>query len=205
MKDYQTHKYIDQRTHADPIEVATKVAAKLSRSSRLFFLPPAPRELFEALGILHNPYAQSSAIERAGKMLASFRDMGVRERLLVLMILANGCRHDLRRNVHIEINDIAARTGLSAEEIGSILTSMTDCVFEVLVGDADTLVPISNGREVLQHEYVGLGWPESADSHRTAGMMVPYEMVGLIVQRYCEEHGMDVLEMLDFSQLAEST
>lgn len=200
-----THKYIDQRTNADPIAVATKISTRLKRSSRLFFLPPAPGELFRALEILHNPYAQSSAMERAGMMLASLRAMSAPERMLVLMILANGCPHDLRQNVHIELDVLADKTGLSAEEIGELLVGMDACVFEALVGDADVLSTISKSHDTQSHEFVGLSWSEPSDSRRTAGMTIPYEMVSLVVQKYCEEHGMNVLETLDFSQLAEAS
>ena len=130
--------------------------------------------------------------------------MNVEEREAVLKTLWFGCPADLPGNMHIELDLLRRLTGRSMARLKRVLGDLRSLGFTCRVRAA-------SGDDGHQHGQLGrsemleLAWADLSDDSDYPALLVAREMVVAGTDGYCEEHGWQFLERLDFSQLATVT
>ncbi len=194
--------YIDG-VRTPPCELADLARQKLGMPLQQDYMPPVLDRLFVRLEIADDEEAQRSARKTAWSFLSSLRKMTSNERNVILTVFRCGCPDALPENVHIDIDLMRRETGESVESIKEILGGVSSLGFTCSIRystDGDSCVE----GVVLGDSYmVDLTWVDrsvDADWYYPE-MLVAYEMVQGVTEYYCEQHGIEALERLDFSQL----
>ena len=200
----KTISYIDLR-ETSPDELVEITVAKIGTPARRNYLPPVPDRLFELLGIEDDPQAQEAAHSQAWSFLQSLRRMTADERNAVLSLFRFGCDVDLPENVHINADLLRRHTGRSIATLERLLGDVQSLGFTCSVRKATESDHCVNGTILGESYMFDLTWVDLRGVHDYPEMVVAHAMVEGATENYCEEHGGEFLDRLDFSQLATVT
>jgi TIR domain len=196
--------YVDLR-NTTPRQLADLAVVKLGRQVRHNYFPPVPDRLFERLGIQDVEEAREHAYSQAWGFFHALRRMTREEREVVLTLLRFGCPVDLPANIHINVDLLRRLTGKPVARLKRILGGIQSLGFACSVRDSTEEEAQLHG-ETLGNSYMfELNWIDLSDNSGYPALIVAYEMVLVATANYCEEHGKEFLERLDFSQLASAT
>lgn len=189
--------YIDLRK-TTPHELANLIAQKVGVRPRANYLPPVPDLLFDALDIA-NEKDKEVAYLQTQSLVGLLKRMSLEEREVVYMIFLHGCVAELPDNVHINI-DLLRR-----------LTRFTPTKLKRIMGGLQSLGLFSSIRDDGDEDFLGkceilvLEWHVMKTIIGGNVTDVAFEMIRGATNGLCEEHGLEALRALDFSQLASVT
>jgi hypothetical protein len=196
--------YIDLRT-TEPRELAKLAVSKLGEFERRNYFPPVPDRLFDRLGVGNDKEAEEHSRSQAWAFFQALRRMTQDEREVVLTLIQFGCPADLPDNIHISADLLRRYTGKSTTRLKRILGGIRSLGFECAVRESTKEEAVLHG-ELLGESYMfELDWRDFSDDSDYPALVVASEMVFAATENYCEEHGMNFLKRLDFSQLATAT
>jgi TIR domain len=165
------------------------------------YVPPVPDKLYREFKAKSAKFKRELSLA-AHSFQKSLARLDERERFLVLLILSFGCTHDIKRDVHIELDLLRRLSGVPRAEIEQLLSGISSVGFGVKFRAP------KKGAEVMAH----LTWhgrhPSSAIffvTNGTSETAVAWSAVWLVRQNYCEEHGLETLMKLNFSPLSKAT
>lgn len=169
------------------------------------YLPPVPDRLFELLGIEDDADAQEAAHSKAWSFLQALRRMTPDERNAVLCLFRFGCDVDLPENVHINADLLRRHTGKSVATLERLLGDVQSLGFTCSVRKATDRDHCVTGTILGESYMFDLTWVDLRGIQEYPEMMVAHAMVEGATENYCEDHGGEFLDRLDFSQLARAT
>ncbi len=194
--------YINLAT-VKPRKLAEIILKKIGGRERRDYLPPVPDKLFERLDISADAKAKDAAHGQAASFLNALRRMSEEERAVVLKLVWYGCPTDLPKNVHINLDFLRRLTGKTPARIKLLLGNLRSLGFTCRVRSE---THNHHRKQALgQSEMVELEWLDLTDESEYPALVAAYEMVNGATDGYCEVHGWQFLERLDFSQLASAT
>ena len=201
----ETIGYIDLND-TSPKQLADLITSKLGKQIRQNYLPPTLDRLFERLRIEHDQTTQSEVSSIAWLFLDSLRRMTAEERHAVISLIQCGCPAGLPDNIHINTDLLRRHTGMSVARLKRLLGGVRSLGFRCSVAE-DTEHEASIPGETLGDTYLFyLKWLDLSDRDGDfPELLVAHEMIAGATENYCEVHGAEFLDRLDFSQLASAT
>ncbi len=127
------------------------------------------------------------------------------ERNAVLSVFRFGCDVDLPENVHINADLLRRHTGKSIATLERLLGDIQSLGFTCSVRKATARDRCVKGTILGESYMFDLSWVDLQGLFHYPEMVVAHEMVMGATENYCEEHGGEFLDRLDFSQLASAT
>ncbi len=179
--------YVDLRGLTS-VRFSTLLLKKI-RSGVVAEVPSEPDRLFDRLGVV-DPDEKMIVLHRAQSFLAALRRMSIEERKVVTAVFSRGCPEELPDNVHQSLDLLRRILGVPAKRVLEVLSGLRSLGFAYEVRH-DT------GEDVLV-----LTWDDYHVDTGGEGTAVAYVMIELAAGDFCEEHGREVLDRLDFSRLA---
>ena len=208
--------YIDLST-ISPEQLAGSIVKKLGKEPRSNYLPPDLDRLYSRLNIADNEDAQSFAYSRASSFFRALCRMTPDERETATSLIQFACPAELPDELHIDADLLSRVTEQSVTRLRGILGDIQSlgfsCSFQEGSHDKEDLPGEHLGQRYMFH----LRWRDlSTHEEFTAeeinhfdemlpGLIVVTEMIAGATEGYCEEHGEQFLDKLDFSQLAKAT
>ena len=202
--------YIDLR-ETSPSKLGDIIALKLGKGARHDYLPPKLDRLFEWFDIEDDHEAQDHVSARAFSFFQALGRMTPDETNAVINLLRLGCSTEFPDNVHVNADLLRRLTGKSVaclkQLLGGVKSLGFECSFSKSVEDETRLSGATLG-DVYKFR---LNWfdlsvreESPALEEEFPALRVAREMINLATENYCpccQEHGTEVLERLDFSQL----
>lgn len=195
--------YIDLRT-LPPKDLVTLITEKVGSHERREYLPPVPDLLYEDLNISDDDEAKKAAHSQAWSFLKALTRMSSEERFVVLKFLWLGCDGDLPQNVHIDLDLLRRVTRKSPARLKRLLGGIYSLGFKCIARAYESYEDHQHG-DLGGSEMLELTWDDLSDDSGFPAIVVAQAMVDGATKGYCEEHGWQFLERLDFAQLASST
>jgi hypothetical protein len=191
--------YIDLASKS-PHALASLISEKVGwKNRRRNFLPPVPDLLFKALEA-EDVDEQSCIYDYAMNILFKLERMNEEERILLYWFFCHSCPGDLPENVHINIDFLRRLTGQSPSKIKRVVGRLESLgIFTTLRDDTETEGHIG------RHEMLVLEWHDMRVNSPENVTDIACEMIRGATHGYCEEHGLEAVKRLDFSQLATVT
>lgn len=190
--------FIDLRSRT-PADIANLVVEKLGPRQRASYFPPVPDRLFSALRLKSKKSMQRAAY-RARAFFETLLRMSPEERYIVFAFFLNCCPAELPDNVHISLDLLRRVTSRPAGQIRRLLGNLRSLGFNVNYRQE---AHDSNVKE----EMIVLEWHDMTTDLSVGGNSTgeANAMLTVATSEYCETHGRELLERLDFSQLASVT
>lgn len=179
--------YIDLRRRS-PIRFAELLFEKL-RSSLIADLPDEPDRLFDRLGVQDGDKRMLVA-HRAQRFLTALRRMSIQERRVVIAAFQHGCDAELPENVHQSVDLLRRIIGLTPARILRILAGLKSLGFSYATRTDDG------------DRFLVLNWDDYSAEHGGPSTDIAWHMIDLAASTYCEEHGREAMDRLDFSRLS---
>ncbi len=198
--------YIDLRTKS-PSDLGDLIAQKVGKDIRVSYLPPRLDRLYEHLELEDDPEVHAKVYLQAASFFDSLRRMEPDEKDAVFCVIRFGCHHDFPEDIHISADLLRRHTGKSVSALKRILGGLRSLGFSCTVRESTTR-GTGQDEEVLDAEdfFFHLNW---YDLHKRENPLPDLKVAGWMVlgatEHYCEEHGQEFLDRLDFSQLASAT
>jgi hypothetical protein len=178
---------------------AELIKAKVGGHHKKAYVPPVPDRLFDHLGLTTEP-AKEEAATTMHRFLERLTRMSTDERRVLFHLILEGCPAELPENLHVNIDLLRRTSGFPPSKIRRLLTGISSLGFSSRMR-ADDETPDRLGKEeMLVLEWHDMSFPGGGNKTDVMRAMVHGAM-----DNYCEEHGMEALERLDFSQLSTST
>lgn len=196
--------YVDLR-QTSPSGFCDLIVKKLGKDVRRNYLPPTLDRLFERLGIDDDYEIQPHVYSQAWSFFHVLKRMNYDERDAVISLIRFGCPADLPENIHIDADLLRRCTGKSLARLKRLLGDVRSLGFECSIRRS------TEDEACESHERLGdcylfyLNWFDLSDEGLFPALLVANEMILGATEDYCEEHGAEFLERLDFSQLASAT
>lgn len=190
--------YIDLRGR-DPTELAELIIAKVGRPVRHDYLPPIPDALFRSLGV-KTAEERDDVYATANEFLSCLKRMSEEERFLVLTFFMRSCPAELPENIHINIDLLQRVTGFVPSKIKRLLGGLRSLGFSVSLREDD-----ETQDRLGRLEKLVLQWHDMSIDGFGNATVIASAMIEGAMEGYCEEHAMEALKRLDFSQLARAT
>lgn len=192
--------------HTSPVQLSEQISKKVGKQARRNYLPPILDRLFQRLGIEDDPQAQARVTSHAWAFFEVLRRMTAQERSAVVNAIRFGCPMELPDVAHINADFLRRLTSESIPTLKRVLGNIRSLGFECSLVDRTTedehLPGVSLGEtHVFYVKWVNLS---NLDTE-WAPLLVAHEMIVCATEDYCEDHGTEFLERLDFSQLADAT
>ena len=205
-----TVSYINLR-ETSPSQLSELIAGKLGKDTRRYYLPPTLDRLYERLAIEDDYEAQIEVSSIAWSFFQVLHRMNEEERDAVFGLFRFGCHEDLPNDIHIDVDYLARCTGRSVASLERLLGAISSLGFECSIlkkaqhGSTMPGTPLGG-----YPHYFHLRWLDLRDRKGKTGegipeMVVANHMVSVATGDYCEEHGKEFLDRLDFSQLSVAT
>lgn len=195
--------YIDLK-QTSPSELVKLASQKLGTSIRKNYLPPVLDRLYERLEIQNIDEAKDVVESISWSFFEALRRMDDEERNVVLTFLRHGCPDDLPDNIHINSDLLRRLTGYSVTKLKQLLGGLRSLGFECILRKATEQEEIAHGESLGETYMFEMDWVNYGSADNPT-ILVAYEMVLGATEGYCEEHGNEFLDRLDFSQLASAT
>ncbi len=205
-----TVSYINLR-ETSPSQLSELIAGKLGKDVRRDYLPPTLDRLYERLGIADDYEAQNEVRSQAWSFFQVLRRMNEEERDAVVGLFRFGCPEDLPDDIHIDVDFLARCTGRSVASLERLLGAVSSLGLECSIREGDqhgsTMpgTPLGGYSHYFHLRWLDLRAWEGKTGKRIPEMVVASHMVSGATENYCEEHGKEFLDRLDFSQLASAT
>lgn len=194
----ETVGYIDVQKHSAS-SFAELVRLKVGGHYRNSYVPPVPDRLFARLS-LKDESAKEDAADSMQRFLETLKRMSGDERAILFHLVLEACPAELPDNLHINIDLLRRVSGFPPSKIRRLFSGVSSLGFTMRMR-ADDETPDRLGKdEMLVLEWHDLGFP--GGGNKTELMRA---MVRGAIENYCEEHGLEALKRLDFSQLSSST
>jgi hypothetical protein len=190
--------YIDLRG-CDPGEFAEMIRAKVGKYTRHDYLPPIPDALYRDLGA-NTEEEQGDVYAAANEFLNCLKRMSEEERSLVFDFFLHACPAELPDNVHINIDLLRRVAGFVPSKIKRLLAGLSSLGFTISLREDDETEDRIGRLEKLVLEWHDMSLEGYGDATNVANAMIIRATAG-----YCEEHAIEALNRLDFSQLADAT
>lgn len=189
-----------------PKELSDLIAEKLGKQTRVNYMPPNLDRLYENLDIIDDPDAKTEAFAHAHAFFQALRRMSSEERDAVISLIRFGCPADLPDNIHIHTDLLRRHTGKSVARLESLLGDVRSLGFRCSLRE-NTSHETDTPEVVLgDYDFFYLEWLDlTGEEEEIPALWVVREMIYTATEAYCEEHGAEFLERLDFSQLASAT
>jgi hypothetical protein len=195
--------YVDLRL-VRPDELVELINEKLGPRQRSDFFPPKPDRLLEALGVSGEDEC-ARAEHHARRFFGALQRMTVEERLVIATVFNAGCMAEMPDNVHVSLDLIRRIVGLPASQVTEILSGVGSLGFRFSLRDED---PADEHDLARDAPLVVLSWDNRSgieDLYDDEEMVVVDAMLTLVREDFCEEHGREAIERLDFRSLATAT
>ena len=198
--------YIDLN-ETSPSQLCDLISEKLGKQERNNYFPPTLDRLYQRLGIVGDDKAQAEAYFHALSFFQALRRMTDDEREAVIKLLRYGCPEGLPDNIHIDADLLRRHTRKSISNLKRLLGEVRSLGFECSLHE-DTKKHHSMPGETLGDAYLFyLTWYDlrvgnerlrSRNAGQIPEFLVAHEMIVCATEHYCEEHGIDFLNRLDF-------
>jgi hypothetical protein len=192
--------YVDLRANS-PSTLAEMIAQKLGPRPRVNFLPPKLDKLYVRLGARKK--ADKEIVDgQAHSFLEALRRMSDDERLVLMTVLLHGCPIELPGNTHVAIDLVRRCTGFPIGRIRRLLGGLRSLGIycQVREGGREEDGHLGSSPQIVLELHI-----LKAADYGGPATHVAYEMVHVVAESYCEEHGMPALLQADFSQLSSAT
>lgn len=197
--------YIDA-LQTSPSEIAELARQKIGKPIRQNYLPPVLDRLFERVGVEEDDKAQACVQSLAWSFFRTLLRMSFDERDAVLSLIRFGCPADLPFNIHINVDLLSRHTGKSVARLKRLLGNVRSLGFECSIRESKDEHSFVRGTVLGESYLYELNWLDLSDREEDIpALVVASEMVSGATEGYCDEHGTEFLERLDFSQLASAT
>lgn len=212
--DTQIEGLLDTVGHVDlneisPEELANLIHEKVGQPTRHQYLPPTLDRLFDRLSIVDDSDLQDIAYTHAHFFLKALGRMDDEERTAVVMAIRYGCPAELPDNVHIHSDLLRRLTGESEPKLARLLSRVRSLGFKCIHRQDDEHPVELLGVELRGSVFCCLSWTNLnsnvEEEDRLSALLVARTMIQVATENYCEEHGTEFLERLDFLQLASAT
>lgn len=189
-----------------PADLAVLVVKKLGNSLRRNYLPPVLDRLYASLDIDNDRKAMGATNRQAHHFLRALRRMTPEERNVVMALMRFGCPVELPSNIHINVDLLRRITGKSVPKLKRLLGGVKSLGFECSMRESEDEESNADGVVLGDSQYFELNWSSLTDDDDDySALMVACEMVAVATEDRCEECGTELLDRLDFSQLANAT
>ena len=195
----ETIGYVDLRTTNEE-KLVQMIEMKVGPRQTTNYFPPVPDRLFVALDA-DDEEEQDLISSHAHKLLSVLRRTTVEERFVVFQLLRNGCPAELPDNIHINIDLLRRYTDFTVQKLKRILGNLSSLGFLTSLRDDDE----TDAARIGKSKMLVLEWHDMSLDDGGNATEVACEMIIGATSGYCEEHGIQALERLDFSQLASAT
>ena len=187
-------------------DLADLALQKLGDPLRQDYLPPVLDRLYKRLGIEDDHEAQVTAQSQAESFFKVLRRMTPDERNVVFSMIRFGCPADLPQNVHIDVDFLRRLSGKPVARLKRLLGEIRSLGFKCSIRESTEEEECVHGTVLGDSYLFELNWVDLSDvGGEYPALLVASEMVAGATENYCEEHGVDFLERLDFSQLSSAT
>ena len=188
-----------------PADLAMLVIKKLGNSARRNYLPPVLDRLYASLDIGDDHKAMQATNRQAHHFLRALRRMTPEERSVIMALVRFGCPAELPSNIHINVDLLRRITGISVPKTKRLLGGVRSLGFECSMREGHEESTV-DGVVLGDSQYFELNWSSLTDDDDDyPALMVACEMVAVATEDRCEECGTELLDRLDFSQLADAT
>ena len=187
-----------------PSDLVNLTLKKLGTQTRREYLPPGLDRLYERLEVDDDHGAQEDVQLIAWSFFQALRRMTVEERGMILQFLRLGCPTNLPDNVHINVDLLRRHTGKSIALMKRLLGGLQSLGFECTIRESSKNDSNLQGTVLGESDYFELDWSDLRGADFPP-LVVAYEMIQVTTEYYCEQHGTESLERLDFSQLSHAT
>ena len=189
-----------------PANLAALVVKKLGNSLRRNYLPPVLDRLYSSLDIDNDRKAMRATNRQAHHFLRALRRMTPEERSVIMALMRFGCPAELPSNIHINADLLRRITGKSVPKLKRLLGGVKSLGFECSMREDEDEESNADGVVLGDSQYFELNWNSLTDDDDDySALMVACEMVAVATEDRCEECGTELLDRLDFSQLANAT
>ncbi len=195
--------YVDLREVSEA-EVVDLIEAKLGPRQRVEFMPPVLDRLYEALEI-DDEAAKEMAEAHARTFFHTLRRMSSDERVIVATVFQSGCPGEMPENMHMSLDRMRRQLGRPVSQIIETLSGIGSLGFSFNVReshDSPDELASDGPLAVLSWSNRTIGDEEGFDGEP---MVVADTMFDIVRESYCEEHGVQAIENLDFGSLAAVT
>ncbi len=200
--------YVDGRL-VSCAELADLIRGKIGDRPRTNYLPPVPDVLFDRLELdEHDDELKDAVTSHAWSFMTVLQRMNDVERQVLFAAFRHGCPADLPNNIHIDTDLLRRCTGMPVTRLKRILGGLQSLGFSCTVRKGKNSASGRGKRRSLGNsEMFVIDWANLSVSNDSdfPGLVVAFEMVTGATEGYCEEHGLQALQRLDFSQLACAT
>ena len=198
--------YIDLRQES-PEALSELIAKKLGKDVRRYYLPPNLDRLHTILGIEDDFDVQGEADSHARSFFEVLLRMNSDERDAVIGLIRFGCPAELPGNVHIDADLLRRYTGMSVPKLQRLLGDVRSLGFECTMQktpheDSGRSEEMLGDVEMFRMEWVNL---TGKGDRNVSALVVAWKMILGATEHYCDEHGSEFLQRLDFSQLGSAT
>ncbi|MDR8407987.1 TIR domain-containing protein [Nonomuraea sp. 3-1Str] len=192
-----TVSYVDARTHGAQ-ELGALVLQKLDHWRPKESYPVSPDRLWRRMK------ARSKREKRRTKAVSrdfyeALRRMSPRERRAVSAVLAFGCRYELPLHVHISLDYLRRMTGIPQSELMADLATVRSLDIRVQARPiTDSHLP---GDLIPDDQDIRLTY-WSREAIRDDATTIAYWTINEVADHFCADHGLEMIEALDFSRLS---
>lgn len=191
--------YVDLAS-VSPIELADLIVEKLGPRQTNNFFPPEPDRLFAVMNASDEDREAINYL--ASRFFRVLQRMSTGERSVITTLFLHGCPAELPDNVHMSLDLLRREVGLSGTEVEELLGSVHALGFSIHLRDPE---PGEEHELRVEDKIVVATWSNLTDLFEGEPTDVAYHVINCAIANYCEEHGLEALRRLDFSQLASAT
>ena len=202
--------YIDLR-ETSPSKLGDIIALKLGKGARHDYLPPKLDRLFEWFDIEDDHEAQDHVSARAFSFFQALRRMTPDETNAVINLIRFGCGTEFPDNIHMNADFLRRLTGQPVTRLKQVLGGVEALGFECSLSKSTEEETDLPGTKLGDAYVFRLRWLDlmvgevsPALEEDLPSLLVASAMIELATEHYCpdcQEHGTEILERLDFSQL----
>ena len=206
----KTISYIDLN-NTSPKQLSDLIAEKLGKQARMNYMPPTLDRLYERLGIAEDAGARDEVFSHSHSFFEVLRRMSAQERVAVISLIRFGCPGELPANIHIHADLLRRLTGMSIARLQRLLGDVRSLGFRCSLREnckhkTDSPESILGDSDFFYLQWFNFrGEEEYIEDEELPALMVVSDLIDTATEGYCEEHGSEFLNRLDFSQLATAT
>ncbi|MEW6058402.1 MAG: TIR domain-containing protein [Bdellovibrionota bacterium] len=184
-----------------PSKLARLIRQKVGDHQRKNFFPPIPDRLLEKMKA-KSAKAQRRVTGRAYNFFKKLMRLSEEERNLVFIIFEYGCPAELPENIHINIDFLQRIAGLPVSRISRVLKGISSLGFKTEFRNHNLHDTGDSNEKVIVLEWHDMSTNNDVWGNATGEVD---EMIKCATDGYCEEHSLEGLRNLDFSQLSSAT
>ena len=196
--------YIDLN-QTSPSQLSALISKKIGKQKRQHYLPPTLDRLFERLDIGDDEESQADIRFHAWAFFQVLRRMTAKERTAVIRLMLFGCPMELPEYMHIDADLLRRLTGESIATLERLLGDIRSLGFACSLVDRTKSHIDMPGVSLGDAYMFYLDWHNLSSKKEFPALLVARYMITGATEHYCEEHGLEFLERLDFSQLGDAT